>query len=221
VSVAALVLAAGDGSRFGSATGGKLGAMLDGRVVLQHVLDTVAAFPLFPTVVVLGRDATALAGVIDWRAEQRVVNPAPELGVASSVRVGFEVLAVHAPASTTGALVLLGDQPRVAPAVIRALLAAPVTEERPIAVPRYADGRSGRTRAHPPSWWHVVEETQGDRGLGPVISSRPDRVIEVPVAGSNPDVDTRADLDRLRAEAAVSPRRRVSVIRPNGGRGSV
>jgi CTP:molybdopterin cytidylyltransferase MocA len=206
VSVAALVLAAGDGSRFGSATGGKLGAMLDGRVVLQHVLDTVAAFPLSPTVVVLGRDATALAGVIDWRAEQRVVNPAPELGLASSVRVGFEVLAVHAPASTTGALVLLGDQPRVAPAVIRALLDAPVTAERPIAVPRYADGRSG---PNPVlilrSWWHVVDETQGDRGLGPVISSRPDRVIEVPVAGSNPDVDTRADLDRLRAEAAVSP----------------
>ena len=52
--VAAVVLAAGAGSRFG---GGKLLASLDGRPVLQHVLDRVAEAGLGDVVVVLGDDA--------------------------------------------------------------------------------------------------------------------------------------------------------------------
>ena len=87
--VAAVVLAAGAGSRFG---GGKLLASLEGRPVLQHVLDRVADAGLGDVVVVLGDDAAAIEQAIDWRRERRVRNPDPGRGLSSSVRIGIDAL---------------------------------------------------------------------------------------------------------------------------------
>ena len=55
--VSAIVLAAGAGRRFG---GAKLLATLDGRPILQHVLDTIAGADLGDVIVVLGADADAV-----------------------------------------------------------------------------------------------------------------------------------------------------------------
>jgi len=85
-AVTAIVLAAGSGSRFG---GGKLLATFGGRPVLQHTLDAIAGAPVDDVVVVLGAEAPAIEAAIDWRTERRVVNPAPEDGLSSSLRVGF------------------------------------------------------------------------------------------------------------------------------------
>src|SRR5688572_2657105 len=87
---AALVLAAGAGKRFG---GQKLLAELNGIPILQHVLNLAAAAELDPIVVVLGPDAETLAARMSWRDEARVINPAPEEGLSSSVRLGLESLA--------------------------------------------------------------------------------------------------------------------------------
>ena len=96
--VVAVVLAAGAGSRFG---GGKLLARLDGRPVLQHVLDRVADAGLTDVVVVLGDDTAAVEAAIDWRSERRVRNPAPEQGLSSSVRVGMAAVADPAAACSS------------------------------------------------------------------------------------------------------------------------
>ena len=83
--VAAIVLAAGAGSRFG---GGKLLATVDGRPLLQHTLDRLAEAGIDDVIVVLGADAAAVEAAIEWRAERRVVNPEPERGLASSLAIG-------------------------------------------------------------------------------------------------------------------------------------
>ena len=182
-----LVLAAGAGTRFG---GGKLLATIGGRPIVQFVLDAIAAAGLADVVVVLGADAEAIEAAIHWRTERRVVNPEPERGLSSSLQIGFEAAGADADA----VLVALGDQPLVPVEVIRALLDAPVDARKPIVVPAYAD-EPGGTRSscvEPRSGWS--REATGDRGLGPVVSAHPELVIELGVAGSNPDVDTRVDL---------------------------
>lgn len=189
--VAAVVLAAGLGTRFG---GGKVRADLDGRPLLQHVLDRVAGSGLENVVVVLGRDASEVEASIQWRAERRVLNPGAEAGLAGSVRLGFDSLAG---AEVDAVIVVLGDQPRVRTDVIRALVAAPTSDERPFAVPRYADGDNPNPVLVLRVGWPLVAELSADRGFGPLLRSHADRVVEVPVAGSNPDVDTPADLTRL------------------------
>ena len=186
--VAAVVLAAGAGSRFG---GGKLLASLDGRPVLQHVLDRVADAGLGDVVVVLGDDASAIEEAIDWRRERRVRNPDPGRGLSSSVRIGIDALGE----GVDGALIVLGDQPMVSVETIRALLDAAPDGARPIVVPVYA-GDGGRNPVLVGrDAFALIGEVTGDRGLGPVIAAHPELVQEVPVdVPSNPDIDTRVDL---------------------------
>jgi CTP:molybdopterin cytidylyltransferase MocA/SAM-dependent methyltransferase len=188
-AVTAIVLAAGSGSRFG---GGKLLASVEGRPVLQHVLDRVARAGIEDVIVVVGDDAEALEPAIAWRTERRVRNPDPGRGLSSSVRVGIEAVRDDVDA----ALIVLGDQPRVPVKAIRALLAAGVEDGRAITVPTYRFDRGRNPVLLGRSAFGLAADATGDRGLGPFIAEHPDLVREVPVDvdGGNPDVDTRGDL---------------------------
>jgi CTP:molybdopterin cytidylyltransferase MocA/ubiquinone/menaquinone biosynthesis C-methylase UbiE len=192
--VAALVLAAGSGSRFG---GGKLLANLGGKPLLQHVLDQIADAGMGEVVVVLGRDAASAESAISWRDETRVVNPDPERGLASSLRVAVAAL----DPGVDAILVLLGDQPLVAPSTIQALIDTPADPLRPIVVPAYAHDRGRNPVLLGRAAFGLIDETGGDRGLGPVIEAHPELVHEISIVGDNPDVDTHEDLAQVVAAA--------------------
>ncbi|MFL5715780.1 MAG: NTP transferase domain-containing protein [Chloroflexota bacterium] len=192
-----LVLAAGAGSRFG---GGKLLASVGGRPLLQHVLDAVAAAGVDDVVVVLGTEAPAIEAAIAWRGERRVVNPAPERGLSSSLKTGFYAV----PTDADAVLVALGDQPLIPVETIRALLDASSPEDRPVVVPAFEEGQGRNPVLLRRPAFGLVAETDGDRGLGPVIAAHPERVTEVAVTGHNPDVDTIDDLAAVLESAWAS-----------------
>ncbi len=203
MTVVAVVLAAGTSTRFGSP---KLLAPLDGRPVLQHTLDAVAVAGLADAVVVLGHEAEAVEAAIAWRGERRVVNPRPEDGLSSSLRVGLDA-AVEIP-GTDAVLVVLGDQPRLRPGVIRAVVAAgtaPEAEDAEFVRPRYADDPAPNPVLVRRSAWALAAGLDGDRGLGQLMANRTDRVIEVKVEGANPDVDTPAELAAVSTSAEDLP----------------
>ena len=118
--VAAVVLAAGAASRFGSP---KSLARLDGRPILEHVLDAVREAGIGEVIVVLGHAADEIEEGIDWLDEQLVRNPDPR-HLSSSLQVGIAAVRGHRPPPVHAAVIVLGDQPRTRPEVIRALLAA-------------------------------------------------------------------------------------------------
>jgi molybdenum cofactor cytidylyltransferase len=190
----AVILAAGAGTRFG---GGKLLAELDGMPVIAHVLRAARAAPVGEIVVVVPPAAGRLDEVVAAHGAKSTVNPDPSRGIASSLRAGLAALRAAAPGAPS-ALILLGDQPRVRADVIRALLAARVPADRTIVAPRYAlpAGPNPLLLLRPA--WRLAEHLEGDRGMQPVLEAHPELVLEVPVAGDNPDVDTPADLARLR-----------------------
>lgn len=192
--VSAIVLAAGAGRRFG---GGKLLATIDGRPILQHVLDALAAAGIDDPVVVLGADAGALEVALDWRGARRVRNPDPDRGLASSLQLGWRVV-TDAGSPPAVVLVALGDQPRLGPGVIHALLEQPADATRPVVVARHADGARNPVRLEPEAG-PLVAAAAGDRGLGPLIDDHPEQVRFVEVEGLNPDVDSPADLVEILA----------------------
>jgi molybdenum cofactor cytidylyltransferase len=202
---AGLILAAGSGSRFG---GGKMRARLDGRPLSAHVLDAARAAGLGRLVLVLGRDAAAVRDAISAADPAALagllvaVNPAPERGLATSLRLGLA--AATADPTPAGILVLLGDQPRVRPDVIAALLDASFSarSDTLAVVPEYADDGAPNPVLLLPAAWILAAELDGDRGLGALLAARPELEVRVPVAGANPDVDTLADL----ADLEGSPR---------------
>ena len=193
----AIVLAAGAGSRFGSA---KQLALLDGRPLLQHPLDALAAAGVDDVVVVLGDDAAAIEAAITWRGERRRVNARPQDGLASSLRVGLDAAAEDP--SAEAVLVVLGDQPSLRPDVIRSVLGAAATSDRPIVRVRWTGDGAPNPVLVRRAAWALAAGLEGDRGLGPLLAARPDLVAEVPASGRLPDVDTPADLAAIATRGA-------------------
>ena len=194
MKVAAVVLAAGAGTRFG---GSKLLAELDGWAIVGHVVDAARTAGLEPIVVVV--PPTGELDGLDLGGVHRVTNETPQEGLSSSVRIGLRELDGN---QEVGAAVILpGDQPRVRPEVIRQLIDAAVTTPAPLLIaPLYDDDAAPNPILARRAAWRLADELVGDRGFGPLLADRPDLVQRVRVAGANPDIDTREDLARL-AEA--------------------
>ncbi len=188
-TVRALVLAAGAGSRFG---GRKLEVRLAGKPLLQHTLDALAAAGLEDPIVVLPPDS-GLEPLISWRGAQRVVNPDPSRGLSSSLHLGWAA-ALAADPPPDAVLVALGDQPRLTPEVIGALIGLPPDSARPIVAPWFQSGARNPVRIDTGATTTFIQAATGDRGLGPLLDANPDVVRWIDVPGDNPGVDERADL---------------------------
>jgi molybdenum cofactor cytidylyltransferase len=222
--LAAVVLAAGRGSRFG---GPKQLAELDGRPILLHVLGAIlAARPalvsLDEVVVVLGFRTDAVERSLPPLASERVRlvrNPDPGRGIASSLQVGLEALGPQ----IEGALITLGDQPLLLPGTVEALAdawatvashgtsgrdataAGPAAGVCPsIIVARYAEGGGPNPVLLDRTAWPLAFDMTGDTGMRAVIAGHPELVFTVHVAGSNPDVDTPEDLAALLGGGGMS-----------------
>lgn len=123
-----------------------------------------------------------------------------ERGISESLKAGIVTLsATTTPRDVRSALICLGDQPLLRLETIAAVVAASGEGGTRLVRARYRDdpdhpGHPVQVgRAH----WHLITETEGDRGLDPIIRAHGLAWREVEVDGSNPDVDTQADLDRL------------------------
>ena len=194
MSVAAVVLAAGAASRFG---GSKLIEPLGGRPILMHVVEAARAAGLEPIVVVT--PPTGELDEVDLGDVRRVVNPTPQEGLSSSVRIGLREL--EQDADVEAAVILPGDQPRVRPEVIRRLVDASSASSAPLLIaPQYDSDQAPNPILARRKAWRLADDLVGDRGFGPLLSDRPDLVQRIRVEGTNPDVDTRADLVGLQEE---------------------
>jgi molybdenum cofactor cytidylyltransferase len=180
VTVAALILAAGRGSRFGDEP--KLLADVTGRPALQHVVDAaLAALPR--VVVVLGHRAAQIREVIDFGDAQVVECANWADGQAASLNAGLDA------AGAEKVVLLLGDQPLITPELIT----------------RFAAEPGGTRAAHAGAPGHpavlgqgaiaAARSLAGDEGL----KNLDWRLVEVgrPLR----DIDTPEDLEEVRREA--------------------
>jgi molybdenum cofactor cytidylyltransferase len=184
--VGAVILAAGASRRFGSP---KQLAVVDGRTLLEHAFGAAAGAGLRPVAAVvpvwLTRPPSLRSEDLRW-----VRNPFPERGLSLSLRLGLAAVA----ADVAAVVIMLGDQPRVAPAAIAAVLAA--RGERPVVA-----AEAGGVQAPPVlverSHFGLAEDLVGDLGLRGWLAANPELVRAVPVAAHAADVDTPGDLGRL------------------------
>jgi molybdenum cofactor cytidylyltransferase len=190
--IAGVVLAAGGASRFGSP---KQLADLDGVPLLQHAVDAMLAVASIDrVVVVLGAEAERVREAVDLRSAQPVVCAAWEEGMAASLRCG-----VGAVGDCDWVIVTLGDQPRVTPHVIAAVLgeaaAAPVGTT---AVRATYDGVPGHPVALGRAMLPEVAQLSGDVGARELLGSATVRTFEAAGFCDPADVDTPEELEALR-----------------------
>jgi len=118
VSVGAVLLAAGAGSRLGGKP--KCLLELDGIPLILRQLGALEKAGVDEVVVVLGYYAELIEPVIRKLPIKIVVNPNPENGQASSVRLGLQTVSVN----LESVIVALADQPLVETEDISSLIAA-------------------------------------------------------------------------------------------------
>lgn len=190
---AAVVLAAGAGSRFG---GGKLLADYAGAPLLHAALAAARAAPVQSITLVTGVDAEAVAAcAAGFDPAVRVVHAVDHAeGMAASLRAGIASLEP----GLDGAFVFLGDMPRVPHAVL-APLAAAVDAGAPAAAPVFA-GRRGNPVVLGRTLFGDVAALRGDVGARPILQGLGARLalLEAPDDGVLFDVDVREDLSRAR-----------------------
>ncbi|MDJ0607773.1 MAG: nucleotidyltransferase family protein [Kiloniellales bacterium] len=193
--MAAVVLAAGRSSRMGGAN--KLLEALDGKPIVRRVVESALASRAHPVIVVTGHQAgeieTALAGC----PATLVNNEDFAEGLSASLRRGLAAL----PAGVQGAVVCLGDMPRVSYRVINRLIDAfDPRFGRSIVVPTHR-GRRGNPVLLGRQHFAEISALTGDVGAKPLVSRRSDETAEVAVAeeGVLIDVDTPEALDTVKA----------------------
>ncbi len=205
--IAAVVLAAGRSSRFLAAGGAeetKLIADLDGKPIVGRVVEAALASRARPVIVVVGHASSAVEAALAGSPVTVAFNPDFGTGMASSLRIGL----ASAPADADGAVVLLGDMPKVAPGLIDGLITT--FEARPTvrAVAPIRDGRRGNPVLIARPLFEQAMQLGGDEGARRLLAALSLRDVAEIASASDVsfDVDTPDDLALARekkSEASV------------------
>jgi len=163
-----------------------------GRPLLQHVVAAVASWPVRGVAVVLGAHAEEILDLVDFGDALVVVNPGWEEGIASSLRVGLDLLARES--HDEAAFIVLGDQPQIPPDVPAALLSGAEESGRPAVVPVYRYQRGNPVLAARTLWPRLMS-LEGDAGAVALLQAHPAWVHEVRFDHAAPaDIDLPADI---------------------------
>jgi len=192
--VSGLVLAAGGSSRLGRP---KQLLPYGSATLLDAVLATARECPFDQLVVALGGAQEEVRAAVDLAGADVVVNDAYGSGCSSSIAAAVGALDPRCEVL----VLLLGDQPGVVGASVRALLDG--RGSAPLAVCRYEDGR-GHPFAFASCVFGDLRVLHGDKAVWKLLDRRPADVAEVAVAGAVPlDVDTWEDYEAVLATAAA------------------
>jgi molybdenum cofactor cytidylyltransferase len=204
VTIAALILAAGGGTRFhyddGDGPVHKLLAPLRGKPVVRWVLDAVVDAGFTHIYVITG--AVDLGGVLDDVRAGLVSagpnQPAPATlievraedwadGQSRTLQAGVRQARID---DMRAVVVGLGDQPMVPPAAWRSVAAA----SGPIAMAEFDGALRPPVKLEREVWDLLPSE--GDEGARNLIKTRPDLLSRIPCRGIPTDIDTAEDLAR-------------------------
>jgi CTP:molybdopterin cytidylyltransferase MocA len=199
-SVAGVLLAAGEGSRFGRP---KALIELDGQTLAERGVALLRAGGADPIVVVTGAAPIQLSGV------HAVYNEEWRTGMGSSLRAALRVLdpapqgdSDHSsgalPSDVGAVVVALADQPLVGSEAVARLIAA-YRGGASVAVAAYEGKPRNPVLVAREHWPEVIALATGDTGARAFLRARSDLVtlVECGDTGSPDDIDTPADLARI------------------------
>jgi len=190
--VAAILLAAGQGSRMG---GGKLLLPIGDATVVERAAKSLIDVPVADLIVVVGTYGLAIKRQLSNFPARFVFNPDPSSEMAESIRCGLKIVD---PASVEAFLVLPADMPLVLPETIRLLVDSLLASDKLIAVPVF-QGRRGHPVIFRSNLYETVLNFRSPQGIRPLVHGDPSKVllVEVDDEGVIADLDNWDDYRRL------------------------
>jgi len=189
----AIVLAAGESSRFGSA---KQLVRIGDRPLLTVMAGRAAEVVGHALIVVLGARASELAPLLRHSPGSVVINRDWREGLASSIRAGVARL----PASCAGVMLVLADQACVTAEDLARLAGAWRRQPQHIAAARHG-AILGAPAIFPQHLFGELSELKGDVGARALLRRHTDRLVKVPMPSATLDLDTPDDLLELTSTA--------------------
>ncbi|HEX4481271.1 MAG TPA: nucleotidyltransferase family protein [Rudaea sp.] len=190
-SVAIVLLAAGEASRFGSA---KQIASIGERAMVRHcainALGTRA-----PVFVVTGAHRNAVVTVLGGLHVALVHNPEWSAGMGSSIARGVRA-ARERGATLSGVLIALADQPSISTQDLDTLLREHAAVPESVVASRLGT-RVGPPCVFPASCFDDLENMNGPSGAYAVIERHADALRAIDMPGAALDIDTREDYRRF------------------------
>ena len=183
----AIILAAGSSTRMGSQ---KMLLPFGESTILETVIQNIHSSSVDSILVVLGANHEQILEFIKPLPVEVCINTNHQSGMLSSVVCGFSAL----PDDTSTALIFLGDQPGISPAVTDAVIRAYNESLHGIVVPV-----SNHRRGHPLlvdfKYKREIGGLDLEKGLRALMHHFPEDVLEVEVddGGILIDIDTPED----------------------------
>ncbi|MFC4171147.1 NTP transferase domain-containing protein [Microvirga sp. GCM10011540] len=190
--VAAIVLAAGRGTRFGQDP--KLLAHIAGKPLVRHVVEAAVMSVAHPVIVVTGHRASEIQTSLQGLPIEAVYNAFYADGLSTSLQTGFAAL----PANAKAGVVLLGDMPLIKTDLIDALVKNWRDLNEPAALVPTLKGQRGNPVVLSRELEWLIEGLSGDTGAGQALRGRAD-VLEWPTADPAvlQDIDTSDEIRKL------------------------
>jgi nicotine blue oxidoreductase len=201
-AVAGVLLAAGQGSRFGRP---KALVELDGQTLAERGVTLLRAGGTDPVLIVTG------AAEVELRPEHQartVYNGEWRTGMGSSLRAALRALTELEADPEIGAVVVaLADQPLVGAEAVGRLIAA-YRAGAGVAVAAYGGKPRNPVLLAREHWPEVIATATGDQGARAFLRARPELVtlVECGDTGRPDDIDTPADLEHIAVSRPGPPR---------------
>ena len=194
--LAGLLLAAGASARLGQP---KQLLMYQGQALLNRAVSVMEPYCKEPVILMLGAHAAAIQSALKDQAVQVVHNPQWQEGKAASIRGGL----AHVPVGTDGVLIMLCDQPLITGDDIGKLVDAWMSAPEKIVAAGYSEDEFGVPAIFPVATFPSLSALQGDQGARSVIAATRARHV-VPIPAARLDIDTVADVEKLRNHSSVN-----------------
>ncbi len=194
MAVPAIILAAGSSRRLGRP---KQLLEVDGETMLARTIHAARHSGAEPVLVVLGAHAHEISASVPLNDVVTVLNPEWQEGIASSLRAGIRSLLSSVP-DAAGVILLVCDQPRLGAAHIRALIEDFHASSETAAIASTYGGGRGIPAIFPRVLFPRLLALAGDRGARGILADSHCPIAEVPLAGGEIDIDSPADLERLK-----------------------
>jgi molybdenum cofactor cytidylyltransferase len=206
-NIGAVVLAAGESSRFGRP---KQLIQFRGKSLVRRIVEAASEAGCKPIVAVIGGDAegegSSIYGILAKSIARELKNLAViaenkdwRLGLGTSVRVGVRSLTANAP-NLEAIILLVCDQPFVDARTINGLIERRQEAKKPIVASAYS-GTLGVPALFGRSLFGELLALDNESGAKSIILSNRKRVAEFPFSKGKIDIDSVADLERLDSES--------------------